>query len=441
MAGLTCKPLLHPRPHANGTHQVRLRLTKDRQTAFLDAGFALLPRHWNEKGSLEKANWVRVTEFDAPALNAALDAQVRDARATALAHPALTALAVRDALLGRRAPADEPPAPPDFVAFAQQYVAARARTDNPGTVRFYYYAVRDLVAWRAGRPWPYAELTDEAVLDFHAWLMAKPTVCAFTARERVMNLGTIAKQAVKRGALPAAGNPFPDLGLPVPPAKNPVRCPSAADVLAVLALDLPAAQRAKGLGVRRDVWELQLLTRGTRAGDVVMLRERDVQEGRLVFIEDKTDKIKSVRRTDEINAVLARYPRSGPPERYVFPLLDHRQPYAAAAPTVAQLAARGEAVRGAIHYVNDGLAILCRQAGVARFTTHAARHSFAARAWAALKDLRVLQKMFNHSSPLTTERYLRSIGVDDLDDATAAVWNNMGTTTAGDGAVLGPELP
>lgn len=45
MAGLTCKPLLHPRPHANGAHQVRVRLTKDRLTAFLDAGFALLPRH------------------------------------------------------------------------------------------------------------------------------------------------------------------------------------------------------------------------------------------------------------------------------------------------------------------------------------------------------------------------------------------------------------
>ena len=366
---------------------------------------------------------------------------MRDARATALSHPLLSALAVRNALLGQRAPAAPSAASPDFVAFAQQYVAARARTDNPGTVRFYYYAARDLVAWRAGRAWPFAEVTDESVLDFHAWLMAKPTVCAFTARERVMNLGTIAKMAVKRGVLAPAGNPVPDLGLPVPPAKNPVRCPSPADVLAVLSLDLATGQRAKGLDVRRDVWELQLLTRGTRVSDVVMLRERDVQEGRLVFIEDKTDKTKSVRRTDEINAVLARYPRSGRPESYVFPLLDDRQPYAASAPTVAQLAGRGVAVRGAIHYVNDGLAILCRQAGVARFTTHAARHSFAARAWAALKDLRMLQKMFNHSSPLTTERYLRSIGVDDLDEATAAVWNNMGTTTARDGADLGPESP
>lgn len=440
---LTAKAGLHPRKRSDGTQQVRVRLTRNRQSVFWDAGFTLPAKHWNPEGIRDKKNWVRLSEKEHLRLNTHLRKMVDSAEAAGMAYPLLPAADLLAALLG--APLAAPEAP-DFVAFARQYVEDRARTDKPGTVRFYYYAVKDLLEWRHAQckpgpspafghlrpladwvghtPLPYALLTEQNVRDFHAWLCRKPNVHATTARDRVVKLGTVARLAVKRGQLDDRANPFPDLKLPVPPAKRPPRTPHAADVDAVLGLDLGRKSRASGLAMKRDVWTLQMLALGTRIGDVLQLREQDVRDSRLLFVETKTGKTKSVKRTEAIDAILARYPATGDRLAYVFPLLDHTAWYATEHPTLDHVAQRDEAVRNAINKVNDGLEILCRQAGVVAFTSHSARHYFAALAWDKLKDLLTMQRFFNHSSPTTTMRYLRGIGVDTLDAAADAVWDN-----------------
>jgi integrase len=423
MSALTLKPVLHHRQRDNGTHQVRIRLTKDRKSVFLDAGFSVPAKHWNPKAKLDSTNWIRTSEFDAILLNKQLEKLVRDGRSTGLANPLLSAAEVRDLLVASTQPAPPPLAAPDFVEFARQYVADRGRTEKPNTVRFYYYAARDLADWHEHKPLPFTELTEEKVRDFHAWLLAKPKIGPTTAKERIIKLATIARLAVKRGLLPYTANPFTGLALPTIPDHRPERVPTEAEVLAVLGLDLTQpASGAQNLQLRRDVWEFQLLTRGTRISDVLQLRERDLQPDRVVFTETKTGKTKSVKRTAAIDAILARYPASGNSFAYVFPLLDHQQPYAALSPTVAQQADLALAINRRTRYVNDGFLFICRMAGVPYFSSHSARHRFANQAWAKLKDLRMLQKMLNHSSPLITERYLKQLGVDDLDAATDAVW-------------------
>jgi integrase len=424
MSALTLKPVLHHRQRDNGTFQVRVRLTKDRKSVFLDAGFSVPAKHWNPKAKLESANWIRASEADAILLNSQLEKLVRDGRATGLTNPLLSAAEVRDLLSASARPAPPEPAAPDFIDFARQYVVDRGRTEKPNTVRFYYYTARDLAEWHAHKPLPFAELTEEKVRDFHAWLLAKPKIGPTTAKERIIKLGTIARQAVKRGLLAYTANPFVGLTLPSIADHRPERVPTEAEVVAVLGLDLTQATPtgAQNLQLRRDVWEFQLLTRGTRISDVLQLRERDLQPDRVVFTETKTGKTKGVKRTAAIDAILARYPASGNPLAYTFPLLDHQQSYAALNPTVEQQTELALAINRRTRYVNDGFLFICRMAGVPYFSSHSARHRFANQAWAKLKDLRMLQKMLNHSSPVITERYLKQLGVDDLDAATDAVW-------------------
>lgn len=431
--GLTAKALLHPRVRDDGTQQVRVRLTAHRASVFLDAGFTVAPRHWNAKGTADKANWVRGTERDATELNGALARLVAAALRRGRECPDHTADAVRAAVLAGegRGPAPAPAAPgvpTDLPAFADYYVAERARTDKYGTVKFYAQVARNLREWRAGVPLPLAALRGTDLEAFHGWLLERPTVFAGTARDRLAKLSTVLKRAVRLGLLPAPQNPFLDFRLPATGNKRPPVRPTEAQRLAFLAFDLrtiAAPFRRPGfrrdLGVRRDIWHLQYLLRGSRVGDVLQLRERDVRADRISFTEAKTGKLKSMGRTPAVNALLARYPPTGTPLAYVFPALDHTRPYAAEAPAPAQRQVLGEAINSRIQWMNLGLARIARAAGLPVFTTHSARHLFAEKAYAATKDLRLIQAMFNHTSLATTERYMQTLGYDALDAATAAV--------------------
>ncbi|GAC1371067.1 MAG: hypothetical protein NVS3B25_18870 [Hymenobacter sp.] len=327
----------------------------------------------------------------------------------------------------------DPLAPPaDFVAFAAWYVAERRRTDKPNTVKFYHEAAHDLAAWRAGVPLPFAALDDAALAALREWLHAGSRLCAATARDRLVKLGTVARRAEKLGLLAPAANPFARLALPRVGNKRPPRRPTEAERQAVLAVDLAAVplpaplldrypDYRRALALRRDIWTAQYLIRGTRCGDVLQLRERDLRPDRLSFAETKTGKLKNVARGPALDAILARYPPTGEPLAFVFPALDHRAPYAAEHPTLAQRAQLSDALRERVQWVNRGLVALARLAGVPPFTSHSARHLYTERAYAKTKDLRLVQTMLNHSDIATTEKYLKTLGYDALDAATELV--------------------
>ena len=433
--GLTLRPQLAERGRADGTRQVRIRLTKDRKIVYIDATFTLHPKHWNEKGAAT-GKWVRTSEPDHERLNHRLDVLLRDGRATALAAPLLGAAQMRDLLLkseGRpkvqkAAPADPTAPPTDLVAFADYYVRQRAKTDKPNTVKFYREAAAQLAQWRGGLPLPFAELREQHLTDFRAWMLAKPRVFAGTANDRLVKLSTILRRAEKLGLLDAKNNPFRDFSIEKVGNKRPPRRPTEDERRAVLGCDLrgiSGLRRQPGfhahLLIRRDVWEMQYLIRGSRCGDMLLLREQSVRPDRISFAETKTGKLKNVARTEAINAILRRYPPTGDPLAYVFPLLDHRQPYAAEFPTQQQLEARSLQLRVAVKALNRGLGIIAAHAGVPAFSSHSARHMYTERAFSKTKDMRLVQKMLNHADISTTERYLQALGYDALDAATELV--------------------
>lgn len=434
--GLTFKAVLHPREREDGTRRVQIRLTKDRKSVFLDAGFTVLAKHWNPTGSTDKVNWIRGGERDSPALNSKLERLLRSCRTTSVADPSLSAEELRERLLkddGRPVPEKvakaNPNAPPtDFVKFAEYYVRERAKKDKYNTVKFYRDAARNLSEWRHGKPLPFSELTKQHVAELGEWLLAQPKIFAGTARDRIIKLSTIARAAEKLGLVPAGRQPFADLELPKSGNKRPPRRPTEDEQLAVLALDISTIEAPRRypdyrhqLEIRRDIWELQYLIRGSRCGDMLQLRERDVRPARVSFTETKTGKLKGVARSEAINAILARYPATGNPMAFVFPVLDHTRPYAAENPTQAQREMLAIELATRINWVNDGLRALARVANVPEFTSHSARHIFGEKAYSKLRDLRTLQAFFNHSHISTTERYLKTLGFDALDEATERV--------------------
>ena len=435
---LTSKVLLHPRRREDGTHQARVRLTINRVVAFLDAGFTVAPANWNDRptAALNKS-WVRATDSNAASRNNLLAQLCNDAEETNRHNPDLPALALRDLLAASRgAPKAVKPrartdgAPTDFVAFAHWYVEQRRKTDKPNTVLFYYNAAKALAAWRGELPLPVAELSRPHLDELHTWLCARPGIYPGTARDRMVKLSTIALHAVRLGLLPTRDNPFAGYRLPAVANKNPPARPTEEARLAVMRYDLalvpaphngPPADYRRSLEVRRDIWALQYRVRGTRIGDVLQLRERDLRPDRISFAETKTGKGKATARTPSINVILARYPPTGNPVAYVFPCLDYTRPYAALHPSLNTLALLNTELRARTQWVNNGLRTLARLAGVPAFTSHSARHMFAEKIYASTKDLWLVKSMLQHTKLATTEQYMKVLGHDELDAATEAI--------------------
>ena len=69
---------------------------------------------------------------------------------------------------------------------------------------------------------------------------------------------------------------------------------------------------------------------------------------------------------------------------------------------------------------NHRLEVACRAAGVARFTTHELRHTYASWSLRHGVDLRELQYRMGHASILTTERYLHVVGAGQRKRAVGA---------------------
>lgn len=424
--GFSAKPLLHPHARQDGRHQVRIRLTKHRVPIFLDAGFTVAAKNWNEKATRDGRNWIRSGEVDHKDLNQRLDGLLSTAYRLELDNPSLSAAEVRDLLVNRKAPLVPAPRAPDLVAFAQAYVRRRALVDKPSTVLFYHNATTHLATWRRGEPLPIAELTADHLTAFYQYLCAKPSVYAGTAADYLVKLNTIVRDATRQGLLPSHLNPFATYRSPKSPNKNPPVRPTEQQRLALLHFDLtqiPVGHHGTtyhaSLAHCRNVWELQYLTWGSRFRDIALLRERDVRPDRISFMEAKTGKLKSVPRTALINAILVQYPPTGNPMAFVLPLIDHTHPCTADRPPLVQLEVLNSELRLRNHWVNRGLRVIANAAGIPGFTTHSARHMFAERLYAKTKDIRMVQKALGHFSLDITERYMAPLGYSALDAAVA----------------------
>ena len=69
---------------------------------------------------------------------------------------------------------------------------------------------------------------------------------------------------------------------------------------------------------------------------------------------------------------------------------------------------------------------LCKEAGVKPFGFHSIRHLFASRLWRKSVSLGHIQQLLRHQSPRTTERYLKSLGLETVRKSLRMSFNPSG---------------
>lgn len=441
--------VLRPPRAKDGLCPVHLRLTSARQPTYRAVpDVAVSAKHWNEAGTLEKQNWVRGTHAEARRYNEVLRKLLRQVQQLLDDNPTWSAMQVREALDGGGGD--------DFLAYLQQDIERRLKAGHPRTAEKFAnirsklqsfrlgithpagsYGLRkeseESKAKRAAVTLPFSLLSVRFIRDYETYLVGLGN------RETTLNkelsfIKTVVLQAIDEDKLAEAKNPFKKIKLKEGKARPKAKLSDAE----VLRLEmLPIEQLTRGELRARDAWLIQYYLLGSRVGDAVCLRWRDVRAEDVFFTEHKTGKAKLSPRSSRLNTVLARWAASSSnPDNFVLPYLRAEAPYAqypaglswgelsrlpAYRPLWIMLLRK---VESATTSINNNLKRVAKLAGIDKnLTSHTARHSFADRGRRRGVPASDLRDMLNHHSIAQTETYLGELEALELTEKARGIFD------------------
>ena len=179
------------------------------------------------------------------------------------------------------------------------------------------------------------------------------------------------------------------------------RAISAASVQAIRKLSIPAKSF---LSFARTLFMFSIMAKGIPFIDLAHLSQSDIHGDHLVYYRRKTRHRVAVLIEPEMRHIIDRY--AVPGTAYLFPMLHgcDEQKYAAT-----------------LKRYNRALYRLSEQIGLAPpITSYTARHTWASLAYQQGVPLAVISKSLGHSSPVTTEAYLKEID-DSFADASGSM--------------------
>jgi hypothetical protein len=154
----------------------------------------------------------------------------------------------------------------------------------------------------------------------------------------------------------------------------------------------------------RDYWLFLYLCNGINVADFVRLRYRDIVNGEICFVRQKTARTTRTRKeirvvvTDRMLAIIDRWGNPPAPDRFIFPVLDGSED-AMRQKLKTQYFTRA---------VNKRMATIGEALGIGNISTYTARHSFATVLKRAGANIAYISESLGHNDLKTTENYLAS---------------------------------
>lgn len=160
----------------------------------------------------------------------------------------------------------------------------------------------------------------------------------------------------------------------------------------------------------QDFFLLSLLCSGANIGDILRLRNSNIDHDEVTFVRSKTKKTNieiKFRLTDDAKALFNKYGAisEADPNSLIFP-------YLANVTSEKNLENR---IKKVIRQVNIGLKDISDKLGLRKITTYTARHSYATLLMNKGMSTEQIQKFLGHSSSTTTQTYLDQLSTGILD--------------------------
>ena len=154
----------------------------------------------------------------------------------------------------------------------------------------------------------------------------------------------------------------------------------------------------------RDYWLFLYLCNGINMADFVKLRYRDIIDGEICFVRQKTERTTKTRKeirvivSEPMQAIIDRWGNPRKPDNFIFPVLTGKE----------DAMERKRKTLAATCAINDRMRIIGQALGIEHISTYTARHSFATVLKRSGANIAYISESLGHNDLKTTENYLAS---------------------------------
>lgn len=154
----------------------------------------------------------------------------------------------------------------------------------------------------------------------------------------------------------------------------------------------------------RDYWLFLYFCNGINVADFVKLRYKDIENGEIFFIRQKTEHTSRTRKeiraivSEPMQRIIDQWGNTPAPDSYIFPILTGSED-AVTAKKKTQYLTRA---------INRRMAAIGEQLGIGNISTYTARHSFATVLKRSGANIAYISESLGHGDLKTTENYLAS---------------------------------
>lgn len=413
-----------------GEYAILLRITQDGKRKYHKSVVTVRNKTWFNKNARNE-NWIRQSDPEYAKKNETLAKELAEAKA--VYSDILEEQGVVTPYI-LKAKVEEAPVASSFLEFAREYCED---LHSNGQIR-YWKQFRDLThkleTFRKSRRMPdilFVDLTVSFLDKFEKFLQRLPNqrengtgkvLSKNTVLNHLKRFRTLTRKAVKLGYLSVDKDPFLNYEFHwIPTTKDRLETD---EIERIIKLDL---EEGSMLWHTRNCFLFSFYSAGIRVGDLLQLRWRNVETGRIIYRMGKNHKPKDLKLVPQNRAILEYYDRDDKKrDDYIFPFMDGASPYARAVTqeekdtmSVDLKAALFNDISAKTALLNKYLKEIAALAGIEKHLSfHVSRHSFAKKA-KNTKDVGngVIQGLLGHSSLKTTEGYMGEFDSSVEDDA------------------------
>lgn len=289
--------------------------------------------------------------------------------------------------------------------FMERLITGFRKSGRIRTAETYKAAMNSFSAYMMGEDVLVDGIDAELIRSYNDWL-GRRGVTSNTVSFYNRILRAVYNRAVKRGDIDDC-RPFANVYTGIDKTRK--RALSLKSLRRVKALNLaqfPALEYA------RDIFMLSFYLRGMSFVDLAFLRKSDLTNGYITYRRRKTGRVLTVRWTDEMQCILAKYPANK--SEFLLPIIR------------ASVTNPRSVYRNVGYTINRNLKRIGQMAGLRTpLTMYVARHSWASAAMVKGVPVSVISEGMGHVSEATTRIYLASLDAAIVDRANAMIIRSL----------------
>ena len=390
------KVVLRKKPNSEGKFPLALRITKDRKSSYIYIGFYLAKEEWDKVSQRVRKSHPNSARLNNLILKKLAEANNELLELTTVRNH-VSSRAVREKI--------KPSIGHTFNAQSDLFLKRlkdagkynQYTSEKPRIKHFKEFVRYDIA---------FTDITVSLLERFHAHVKNKLKLSERSAVNHLVTIRSVFSHAIKEGIVDAKYYPF---GKGKVKIKFPESSKVGLNTDEILALETTPLEGK--LNHARNLWLISFYMAGMRVSDVFRLRWSDFRDGRLHYEMGKNKKAGSLKVPDKALVILDQYRSVDKSENaLVFPELEN----ADFSDAFTLQRTSGYKTSATDKILKTLVAPAC---GIEkRLTMHLARHTFAQLAGDKI-PIQILQKLYRHSSIITTMGYQSNFTNQQTDDA------------------------